>query len=239
MSDVPEVEFKDEETVEMRLPERHGARLTAEQMAEKSPEYPYGRKADGTPKSKPGPAKGAGARPAPGPRRAPAPGRKKSAAPSAAARAAGQKDYTEGIMGLFQMPAMGLMMVGRQTGNVALQADGYALAQHGPGIAAALNETAQQQPQVAKALDSILKVGPYGALITALVPLVVQLAANHDAIPPVMGAIPKEHLAAAADAEMSAMAAQMAAQHAAQHAAQQVAEEQAERERNARLFQDA
>ncbi len=89
-----------------------------------------------------------------------------------------------------------------------LLADGYALAMHAPGLAEALNETAKQQPSVARALESIMKAGPYGAIIGAMVPLVMQLAANHGLMKPLpqMGIHDPADLAAAADEQMVAMA---------------------------------
>jgi hypothetical protein len=181
-----------------RLPESSGAKLTAEQMAERGPDYPYGRRADGTPRAKPG-QKATGT-----PRMAAAPRPRKTARP--AAKSAGP-DYRAGIMGLLQIPIMGLAMVGRQTKNPALQADGYALAMHAPALAEALNETAKAQPAVGRALESIMKAGPYGAIIGAMVPLVMQVAANHKLMnpAPAMGIHDPADLAAASDAQLAAM----------------------------------
>lgn len=188
------------EPIPFPLPERDGPKLTADQMAERSPEFPYGRRADGSPRSRPGP-KSSGAAPrvaaAPRPRKTTRPAAKKS-----------EPDYRAGIMGLLQIPAMGLTMIGRQTKNPALQADGYALAMHAPGLAEALNETAKAQPSVARALESIMKAGPYGAIIAAMVPLVMQLAANHGVMNPApqMGIHAPADLVAASDEQMTAMA---------------------------------
>lgn len=183
------------------LPERDGAKLTAEQMAERSPEFPYGRRADGSPRSRPGP-KGTGSA---APRSVSAPRPRKTTRPPAKKN---EPDYRAGIMGLLQIPAMGLTMFGRQSKNPALQADGYALAMHAPGLAEALNETAKAQPAVARALESIMKAGPYGAIIGAMVPLVMQLAANHGMMNPApqMGIHDPADLVAASDEQMTAMA---------------------------------
>lgn len=180
------------------LPERNGAKLTAEQMAERSEEYPYGRRADGSPRSRPGPKSSGSA-----PRVAAAPRPRKTTRPAAKKN---EPDYRPGILGLLQIPAMGLTMLGRQSKNPALQADGYALAMHAPGIAEALNETALAQPKVAKALDSIMKAGPYGAILAAMVPLVMQLAANHGVMNPApqMGIHNPADLVAASDEQMAA-----------------------------------
>jgi hypothetical protein len=116
-------------------------------------------------------------------------------------------------MGLLQMPAMGLSMIGRQTKNPALQADGMAIAMHAATLAEAVNATAQAQPEVARALDRVMKAGPYGALIAAVVPLALQLAANHKMIPAAasMGVHAPEDLVRASDEQMAAMAGAAAA----------------------------
>jgi hypothetical protein len=192
----------DEPTKQWQLPERDGAKLTAEQMAERSPKFPYGRRADGSPRSRPGPKSSGSA-----PRPVSAPRPRKTTRP-AAAKKTNEPDYRAGIMGLLQIPAMGLTMFGRQSKNPALQADGYALAMHAPGLAEALNETAKAQPAVARALESIMKAGPYGAIIGAMVPLVMQLAANHGVMNPApqMGIHAPADLVAASDEQMTAMA---------------------------------
>lgn len=200
---VPDDEYGDEPTEVITpapLPERHGARLTEEQMREKTPEYPYGRRADGTPRAKPG-AKSTGAA---APRMAAAPRPRKTTRPAAKKA---EPDFRPGIMGLLQIPIMGLSMIGRQTKNPALQADGMALAMHAPNLAEALNETAKAQPPVARALESIMKAGPYGAIIGAMVPLVMQLAANHKLMnpAPAMGIHDPAELVAANDAQLAAM----------------------------------
>lgn len=208
VTEIPPLEFVhgDEATEEIpvqekpwRMPERSGPKLTAEQMREKAPEYPYGRRADGTPRAKPGRANT-------GPRVAAAPGPRKTTGRPAAAKK-NEPDFRPGIMGLLQIPALGLSVLGRQTKNPALQADGYAISMHAPGLAEALNETAKQQPAVAKALETMMKAGPYGALITAVVPLMMQLAANHKLMnpAPAMGVHDPEDLVAASNEQMAAM----------------------------------
>jgi hypothetical protein len=111
-------------------------------------------------------------------------------------------------MGLLQIPIMGMSMIGRQTKNPTLQADGMALAMHAPALAEALNETAKAQPSVGRALESIMKAGPYGAIIGAMVPLVMQLAANHKLMnpAPAMGIHDPADLVAANNEQLAAMA---------------------------------
>jgi len=122
----------------------------------------------------------AGARPAPSPR--------KSARPKAAPRASAARpkapDFRPGLNGVFQLIATPLAFT--------QPLDAVAVANHGPNIAEALNDLAQERPEVAAVLQRILAVGPYGAVIAATLPLVVQLLHNHDVLP----AEPAERLGA-------------------------------------------
>ncbi len=132
---------------------------------------PYGRKADGTPRQKPG--------------------RRPSGSPTSPRRPAGSTrratgrkttvDYRPGIIGMLQIPAFALGAAGQL--NPALALDGAAISLHAPNIAEALNQLANENPAVAAALDRILQAGPYGAIIGACLPLAFQIAANHKAIP--------------------------------------------------------
>lgn len=70
----------------------------------------------------------------------------------------------------------------------AVQADGVAIIQHAPAIAAALDKVAKDDPRVAASLERMLTAGVWSGLVAALVPLGLTIAANHKAIP--------EHLAA-------------------------------------------
>jgi hypothetical protein len=144
------------------------------------PEAPYGRKADGTPKRKPGPAKGTNAAPrTPGSLAAPRPTNRRKNATTRSRAAA--PDYRAGVAGLLQIPAFVLASAGRL--NPALEFDGIAVATHTPAIAEAVHAMALEEPRVAAVLDKILSVGPYGALLGALVPLVAQIAVNHKKLP--------------------------------------------------------
>lgn len=145
------------------------------------PEAPYGRRADGTPKKKPGPQPGT-PRGASAPRKAPqtAPKPTRKTGPRAKVSTA-LPDYRDGVAGLLQIPAFILASAGRL--NPVLEYDGIAVAVATPNIAEAVNALAQEEPRVAAVLDKILQVGPYGALLGALVPLVAQIAVNHKRIP--------------------------------------------------------
>ena len=138
------------------------------------PDAPYGRKADGTPRARPGrkPADGSTPR-----QTAPKPGRK---APATRARTAAP-DYRPGIAGVLQVPAAALAMAGRFRPELAY--DAAAIAVHTPTIADALNTLAQEEPRVAAVLDRILAIGPYGAIVGVVVTLGAQIAVNHKRLP--------------------------------------------------------
>lgn len=145
--------------------------FNAPQFSDNAPESegeaPWGRKLDGSPKKRPGRAPGA-----PKPilnRPATSPGRSR-----------GKADYRSGINGVFQLIATPLTIIGAQKNNVPLIADGAALSLHGEGIASAVNDLAHEDARVAAVLDRILSVGPYGALIGSVLPLVAQILRNHE-----------------------------------------------------------
>lgn len=174
---------------------------------ETDPGAPFGRKLDGTPRLSNGgrPPTAKRKQPSGAQRRKAAAAKAPGVSPPAAKKSAPprptKRDYRQGIEGLFQTVALPLAFV-----PVTGARDAYTIATYAPGVAEALNDLAGQQPAVAAALDKLMAVGPYGALIGALVPMAVQLAHNHNAIPVdvavKLGATPVEvldaHLAEAA-----------------------------------------
>jgi hypothetical protein len=146
-------------------------------------EAPYGRKSDGTPRSKPGRR--------PGQRTGTGATRKTTSTRAASSPAF--TDYKTPILGLMQIPAGALAIAG-MTRPVFL-ADSAAITIHGPNIAEALDQLAHERPEVAAALERVLQVGPYGVLIAAVAPLVLQLLANHNVLPGgTMGTVPPPQL---------------------------------------------
>ncbi len=139
----------------------------------KDPDAPYGRKADGTPKAKPG---------------RPSSGATGTASSSRAKKSKASTEYAPAIEGLFQLIAFPVAF--------AYPADAAAITHYAPGIAKELDALAQVRPEVAAALDRVLSVGPYGAVIAATLPLVIQLLVNHGVIPigavSSFGVVPKE-----------------------------------------------
>jgi hypothetical protein len=80
-----------------------------------------------------------------------------------------------GLLGLGQM-GQGLCMMSQQW------ADAAAIGMHWDPLAHALADLADENEIIAKPIDILIEVGPYGALVTAAMPLVLQILANHKVI---------------------------------------------------------
>lgn len=158
------------------------------------PDAPYGRRPDGRP-YKLSPEKRAemgqrlaDARAAAAATGATRPRRRRSgvAAPArkpAAAKTAPAPDYRAALNGLLiQLPSFALGMLGRR--DPAFAADAAAVVVHGPPLVDALAETAATNERLAALLDRIAQVGPYGLVVTAAVPMVMQIMCNHRLMPP-------------------------------------------------------
>jgi len=132
----------------------------------------------------------------------------------------------EGLLGLAQLGQGICLMAG-------LHADAMTIGQHFPPVAKEIANIADDNDSVAQPLDFIIKVGPYGALIAAAMPFVMQILANHKVIDPAkaigQGIVPPEVLEAQMKAELmrmqaEAMQAQQQAVRDANAAAQAYAE---------------
>ena len=144
-------------------------------------------------------------------RGAPAKTRRSAGAPGGSSRPNKSTARLQAAQALMQLPAVLTAMLG--TVMPAFRYDSMAFSLHGEAVAVALADTAETVPAVAALLERAGKVGPYGALVTAMTPLVVQLAANHNMIRPgMMGTLDRENLFAtvAPDAYAQARAAQQA-----------------------------
>lgn len=153
---------------------------------EVDPDAPYGRKPDGTPYKR-SPEHRAGLAAALGRRasnKVPSapPARASKSASSRGANGRNEDQYKRGVLGLLQIPAFALGVAARVKPVLGL--DATALTIHGPGLATAIAQTAMDDERFAAILDRVLAVGPYGALLGAMVPLAMQIACNHGAIPP-------------------------------------------------------
>jgi hypothetical protein len=88
-------------------------------------------------------------------------------------------------------------------------ADAAAIGRHFPPVAVELANIAESNDVVSKSIDFFIEIGPYGALITATLPLVLQILANHRVVDGSKlinhGVVPPEVL----EAQMKAQAARM------------------------------
>jgi hypothetical protein len=89
--------------------------------------------------------------------------------------------YRDNALGLIQMIGLPLAVAGSR--DERFMADLVALNTTAPGIADAVDAIAQSNRRMAAALDKLAEVGPYGLLIGALTPLVLQVATNHGLLP--------------------------------------------------------
>lgn len=138
-------------------------------------EAPYGRRADGTPKGKPGP-KGP-RKSAPSPVGIAAPRPTKTSTPRKTRSVPVAVDYRAGVLGMTQLVAAPLALAGRI--NPAFAYDSLTISRYAPALAEAANNLAQQEPAVAAALDKVLQVGPYGEIIGVALVMAVQMMVNH------------------------------------------------------------
>lgn len=120
------------------------------------PEAPYGRFKNGKPRRNP--PKGVSS-----PKARPA------------YKSKSKTDYRPGFMGLAQMGAF--------VASFFSPLDAVAVTDHAPRIADAVQVTADNDPKFAAAMDRVLSAGPYAALISASVPMVLQILHNHDRVP--------------------------------------------------------
>lgn len=68
-------------------------------------------------------------------------------------------------------------------------ADGMAVVQGVPALAAALAKLADENPAVRANLERMLTAGAWSGVIAAIVPILLTIMANHGAIPPAMAAM--------------------------------------------------
>lgn len=120
--------------------------------------------------------------------------------PKAPSKTSAREDAANGI---FQLAGFGLIL-GRQ------YADAGAINMHGAPIAHELATLAESNDGIAKGLDYLLEAGPYAGLITAVMPLALQIMANHKVIRADLiaggGVVPPEALEAEVKATMARQA---------------------------------
>lgn len=118
----------------------------------------------------------------------------------------------DGLLGLASL-AQGVCMMTNQW------ADAAAIGQHFPPVAQELANIADANDTIAKPIDFLIEVGPYGALITAVLPLALQIMANHRMVDASRligrGVVPPEVLEAQMKAQTAAMQAEAMRAHQA------------------------
>jgi len=162
---------------------------------------------------------------APPSKRTPAAAKKAAAAapvaPEPGAKSLNQQRY-EGVMGVASLVQGVCLMTG-------LHADAMTIGKFFPPVAAEVANIADDNEAIAKPIDFIIKIGPYGALIAAGLPFVMQILANHKVVDASAmhgyGVVPPEVLEAQMKAEMMRMQADaMRAQQQAVNEANAAAE---------------
>lgn len=102
---------------------------------------------------------------------------RKQAAPSRARTASttGKNPRAEAVEGIFQLLQATCMLTGQH-------ADAAAIGMHGEPIAREVASLADENESVANVVDSLQMVGPYTALLAAVLPFAMQILANHGRI---------------------------------------------------------
>lgn len=87
---------------------------------------------------------------------------------------------TDGVKGAVQIGAMVTAGLHMRTGEKSWLADTYTITDAAEPLADAVVQTCVISPAFARAIDKVTEVGPYAALATVGLQLVVQLASNHE-----------------------------------------------------------
>ena len=103
----------------------------------------------------------------------------------------------EAVSGLFQMGAAVCIMVKQLP-------DSAAISEHGDNVSIECAKLAETDERFANVIDKLTSVGPYAGLMTAIMPLMVQLAVNHKRMEAgALGTVEPEVLAAKVKADMA------------------------------------
>jgi hypothetical protein len=92
-----------------------------------------------------------------------------------------RKDREDAVNGIFQIGSLIAMTFGQW-------ADAGAINTHAPGITTETVKIADKYDSLGKGIDALAQVSPFAAIIGAVTPLVIQLAANHKMISAQQGA---------------------------------------------------
>jgi len=148
-----------------------------------------------------------------------APPRSARAATATAKRASGKMDQRrENVTGIFQLAGFACIIMHQY-------ADAGAIGMHSPPVVDELVALSEHNESVGKMLDYLGEAGPYAGLIVAVMPLALQLAANHRLVKAELisgaGVVPPAALESQVKADMARQAAQ--ALRAQQEAEQELA----------------
>jgi hypothetical protein len=132
----------------------------------------------------------------------------------------------EAVNGLFQLGAAITMFAGTPT-------DAATVIHHGPAISRETARIAETNESFARVLDYLTNAGPYAALLTAAMPMALQILVNHKKIPAEpfanFGVVPSETLEARMRAEAAKQQLEMIREaQAAEAEAAEMAREMAE-----------
>jgi hypothetical protein len=87
-----------------------------------------------------------------------------------------------------------------------LYADAGAVGIYWPKISEEIATLADSQEQVARLIDPLIRIGPYTGLITAILPMILQIGVNHGRVPAgAMGTVPAASLTARVEASLAAI----------------------------------
>lgn len=129
-------------------------------------------------------------------RRGRPPGSTNKATTNATPRMSSLELRYQGVQGIGQLIQGGLML----TKNYA---DAAAVGMHWDGVAKEVATLAEAEPAVARVIDLVIQAGPYAGLIAAVMPLAMQIAANHGMIPAgATGVVPPEVLQSQMEAQI-------------------------------------
>lgn len=108
-----------------------------------------------------------------------------------------RKERTEAVAALGQLAQVPLMATKQF-------ADAGAVGAYWPNVAEEIAKLAESQPQIAAIVDPLMQVGPYAGLITAVLPLIMQIGVNHGRMTPgAMGTVPATTLSAQIEAGLA------------------------------------
>jgi len=103
----------------------------------------------------------------------------KNSRPNKATSAVSTEQRAQAVFDALSIPVAGIAMAAQASGSQPLLADAIVIGKAAPALSIAIAQVADQDDRVARIVDSLVQTGPYAVLFTALMPVVLQIAANH------------------------------------------------------------